>query len=67
MSLSNSLKLSCFPYSISRVANRVVHHLFRRNKRRSMRVNKKHDLLTNNMDSYHYSPSDNELQQLLYI
>ncbi|CAF0726327.1 unnamed protein product [Rotaria sp. Silwood1] len=65
-SLSNRSKLTCISFSISRMTNRIVHHLFRRNKRRSLKTNKQHSQLTTNMDLYQYIPSDSELQQLLY-
>ncbi|CAF0919935.1 unnamed protein product [Rotaria sordida] len=63
---SNKSKFTCFPFSVSRMTNRIVHHLFRRNKRRSFKTNKQYNQLTTNMDSYQYTPSNNELQQLLY-
>ncbi len=42
--------------------NRVARRLLRRNKRRSTKSQ-----LTTNMDLYQYTPSDNELQQILCI
>ncbi|CAF3720501.1 unnamed protein product [Rotaria socialis] len=65
-SSSQRSKLICFPFSVSRMTNRVALHLYRRTKRRFLKKNKQHSPLTPNMDSYRYTPSDNEIQKLLY-
>jgi len=50
-----------FIFKVTSVTSRVTRCLFRRNKRRSIR-----SPLTTNMDTYQCTPSDNQLDQLLY-
>ncbi|CAF0854646.1 unnamed protein product [Adineta ricciae] len=68
-SITSTIKfrLSRFPTTVSRMTNRIVYQLLRRNTRRSTRAKRNSSELTTNMDSYQSTPSDNELQQLLYI